>query len=82
MPHTTQALGLQNVTPTRGMIVSTFDLINLLHLVMDRIQVCKSSIMSGVGKQEEYFLREDIKYWEVMRDRIEKTIADPHNYAQ
>ena len=81
MPHTTQAQGQKNVAPTRGIIVSTFDLINLLHLVMDRIQVCKSSIMSGVGKQEEYFLREDIKYWEVMRERIEKTIEDPFNYV-
>jgi len=81
MPHTTQAQGLQNVTPMRSLQVSTFDLISLLHLTMDRVQNCKTQINSGVSKQEEYCLRGDIRYWEDMRAHIEKTIADPYNYA-
>jgi hypothetical protein len=80
MPHTTQAQGLKNVAPMRILQVSTFDLISLLHLALDRVQSCKTQIMSGVDKQKEYSLRDDIKYWEDMRGRIEKTIADPYNY--
>ncbi len=82
MSHTTQAQALKNVAPLRILQVSTFDLISLLHLAMDRVQSCKTQIMSGVSQQEKYILKEDIKYWEDMRAHIEKTIGDPYNYAQ
>lgn len=86
MPHTTQAQALaslhkKNVAPMRSLQVSTFDLICLLHLAIDRVQNCKTQIMSGVDKNEEYCLRGDIKYWEDMRAHIEKTILDRYNYV-